>query len=104
MRIKVNPARESADIVTSITQIAFPQMMITSLFVMKYSYKIKNYSVPEDEKEKELLPPELLSKTEKLDQFITEKQLHVNGWDVYNWNKEFKRQGVVEAAKFRQAK
>ena len=95
MRIRVIPAKEGKEILKSIYQQAFPQVMDPKLFVLNYSYAINNYLVPEEAKNS-IYDPISLTKSDLMNIYFDKFDFPVNGWDVYNFRKEFKRQGLSE--------
>jgi len=99
MRIKAISEREGREIMQSIYQQAFPQMIVSSLFVLNNSYVVNNYLIPEEVKEEtenSIYDPISLTKSERLGIYINMNDFPVNGWDVYNIKREFNRQGVNE--------
>lgn len=90
-----SPVRLGNEIVESIYSQAFPGMMMSGAFALKYSYPLQNYSVPEEETEQSIYEEVSLSNRERLSPFMNKFDLPQNGWDVYNSGFEFGRQGVT---------
>mmetsp|Transcript_26177 Transcript_26177/g.26054 ORF Transcript_26177/g.26054 Transcript_26177/m.26054 type:complete len:103 (+) Transcript_26177:850-1158(+) len=90
-----SPVKLGNEIVESIYSQAFPGMMMSGAFALKYSYPLQNYSVPEDEAEQSAYEEVSLSNRERLSPFMNKFDLPQNGWDVYHSGTEFGRQGVT---------
>ena len=96
MRIRVVPFREGREVIDNITRQAFPGFLVSSMFVIKYSYSIKNFLVPEEEAKEPttIYETPYLTKKEKLEPYMGELKLPENGWDIYSFKREFLRQGT----------
>ena len=102
MRFKVYTYGECQEIADSIRQQAMPGFHMSSIFVYKYGYKTQNYAVedakildedsPEDQTNSNLA----LSKTDILQKYTQMPKIEKDGWKIYQFAKEFKRQGVED--------
>jgi hypothetical protein len=72
----------------------FPGFFVTSMFASKYNYIIHNYSLPEEQKEQSIFDTVQLTRKERMAPFLLKRSLPINGWNVYKWNEEFRRQGI----------
>ena len=101
-RVKIMPVKEGFEVYDSIRNQAFPGMFMTSWFVTKYKYQIKNYLLYEEEKIEDTvtsIDKISLSKAEKLESIICLKKLPEDGWNVYNYQHEYYRQGISKSNK-----
>lgn len=85
--------------IENISRQAFPGLCVTSMFVLKYNYKISNYLSPEEEKEESIYDNITLTKRERIEPFLGKRKLPNNGWEVYDYQREFSRQGVKKGNK-----
>jgi hypothetical protein len=99
--VRVVPYREGPEVIENICRQAFPGLCVTSMFVLKYNYKAENYLAAEEEKENEqsLYDSIPLSKRERIEPILGKRKLPKDGWDVYDYQREFARQGVKKGNK-----
>jgi hypothetical protein len=69
-------------------------MLVSRLFVVKYQYKPKNYLLSEEEVEQSLYDTVHLTKKESIEPFLGKNSLPNDGWKIYDFHKEYSRQGV----------
>lgn len=103
LRIRVVPNRVGQEIIDNIWRQAFPGLLVTGSFVLKYSYLISNYLAIEEVKEEVDSDSVCLTKAERIQPYFNGKfEFPPNGWDVYTFLEEFARQGVKKSdQKFR---
>ena len=70
-----------------------PGFPMSSSFVYKYKYEIKNYLLSDKD---ENLESALPTNKEKLRLYSIKRKLPSKGYKVYNFDKEFERQGIAE--------
>ena len=93
LRLVLEHFKDWEEVVETIKQQAMPGFPMSSSFVYKYKYEIKNYLLSDKD---ENLESALPTNKEKLRLYSIKRKLPSKGYKVYNLDKEFERQGITE--------